>query len=156
MLKQSQPAACRRRAGALAVCVLVSVTSYTAWAFRPADTAAAPVLAAQATAPAADRDASVDVQSRQLAPPRYPASAMESGLSGKVVMRILVGDDGSVRDVVVEDSQPAGVFDASAVEAARSWQFEPAIEDGRAVEGWVRVPVEYEYEPKAAQPAGEG
>ena len=156
MLKQSQPAACRRRAGALAVCVLVSATSYTAWAFRPADTAVPPVLAAQATAPAADRDASVDVQSRQLAPPRYPASAMESGLSGKVVMRILVGVDGSVRDVVVEDSQPAGVFDASAVEAARGWQFEPAIEDGLAVEGWIRVPIEYEYEPKAEQPAGEG
>ena len=81
-----------------------------------------------------------------LAPPRYPAHAAESGTSGKVVMRVLVGVDGSVRDVVVEESVPAGVFEAASIEAARKWQFNPAIKDGKPVEGWLRIPVEFEWE----------
>jgi TonB family protein len=148
MLKKSEPAVRLRRAGTVAVCVLVATTSYGAWAFRPADSAVA-TAAASSQAPGADRDREAGVlnESRALTPPRYPAAAMESRTSGKVVMRVLVGIDGSVKDVVVEESVPAGVFDASAVEAARQWQFTPAVKDGEPVEGWVRVPVQYEWEP---------
>ena len=42
--------------------------------------------------------------------------------------------DGTVRDVEVRDSMPAGVFDQAAVRAAEKWEFEPVIEDGQAVE----------------------
>ena len=157
MLKKSEPRARRRRLGAVAVCVLVSATSYGAWAFRPADTAAvaalassqAPVAPDAPVAPVApvDREANVVEDFRTLAPPRYPADAIESRISGKVVMRVLVGADGSVKDVVVEESVPVGVFDAASVEAARKWRFNPAIEGGQPVDGWVRVPVEFEWEP---------
>ena len=81
---------------------------------------------------------------RTLAPPRYPVDAVASKTSGKVVMRVLVGADGSVKDVVVEESVPEGVFDAVSVEAARNWLFNPAIKDGQPVEGWLRIPVEFE------------
>lgn len=57
------------------------------------------------------------------------------------------GADGGLRDVVVEESVPAGVFDASAIEAACQWRFTPAVEDGQQVEEWLRVPVQYEWEP---------
>ena len=157
MLKKSEPRARRRRLGAVAVCVLVSATSYGAWAFRPADTAAvaalassqAPVAPDAPVAPVApvDREANVVEDFRTLAPPRYPADAIESRISGKGVMRVLVGADGSVKDVVVEESVPVGVFDAASVEAARKWRFNPAIEGGQPVDGWVRVPVEFEWEP---------
>ena len=152
MLKKSEPRARRRRLGAVAVCVLVTATSYGAWAFRPADiaaTGAAPITTGSSQAPAApvDREAGVQRESRILAPPRYPAEAMETRTSGKVIMRVLVGADGVVKDVVVEESVPAGVFDASSVEAAWLWRFDPAVKDGKPVDGWVRVPVEYEWEP---------
>ncbi len=147
MLKKSEPRARRRRIGAVAVCVLVSATSYGAWAFRPVDTATVATLASSqapvAPVAPADREAGVQKESRALAPPRYPLDAVQSQTSGKVVMRVLVGADGSVKDVVVEESEPAGVFDAASVEAARKWSFNPAIEDGQPVEGWVRVPVEF-------------
>ena len=158
MLKQSQPAARRRRLGAVAVCVLVSATSYGAWAFRPADTATAvSAVANQASVASGDREATVQKESRMLAPPRYPAAAMEARASGKVVMRVLVGADGVVKDVVVEQSEPAGVFDASSVEAAWLWRFDPAVKDGKPVDGWVRVPVEYEWEPpQGGEPPAEG
>lgn len=155
MLKQSQPAVRRRRTGALAVCVLVSATSYGAWAFRPAEAVPAVAAAAtQAAAATARQEAQVQEDSRRLTPPRYPADAVRAGTSGKVVLRILVGADGGVRDLVVEESVPEGVFDASTIEAARQWQFTPAMEDGRPVEGWVRVPVEYEWGPLDTEEPG--
>jgi len=77
-------------------------------------------------------------------PPRYPADAAAAGQSGRVVLRLLVATDGRVKDVVVERSEPVGVFDAATVEAARQWILAPAVEDGVPVEGWVRVPVDFE------------
>ena len=82
---------------------------------------------------------------------------MASGTSGKVVLRILVAADGSVKDVVVEHAEPVGVFEASTIDAARQWSFNPAIKDGEPAEGWVRVPVDFEYGPlEDGQPPAEG
>lgn len=158
MLKKQQPAARRRRIGVVAVCVLVSAASYGAWAFRPADTAAAASAAANhSPTDAGDQEASVQRESRMLTPPRYPVDAVASGTSGKVVLRILVAADGSVKDVVVEHAEPVGVFEASTIEAARQWSFNPAIKDGKPAEGWVRVPVDFEYGPlEDGQPPAEG
>src|SRR5690606_39541130 len=95
-------------------------------------------------AAAGDRQARVPAESGALAPPRSPADAIASQTSGRGVLRVLVGPDGGVRDVVVEESTPPGVFDAATMEAARQWRFTPAMEDGKAVEGWVRIPVEFD------------
>lgn len=73
-----------------------------------------------------------------------------------MVLKLLVRTDGSVGDVVVERSEPAGVFDAASVEAARRWRLDPRLEDGKPVEGWVRVPVDFEAPPPAAAPPGNG
>src|SRR5690554_4664704 len=64
MLKKSEPRVRHRRFGAVAVCVLVLATSYGAWAFRPADTAAlAADSASQApAAPVAPLDREAGVQ----------------------------------------------------------------------------------------------
>lgn len=51
----------------------------------------------------------------------------------------------------VERAQPAGVFDAAAVEAAWKWQFNPETQDGQPVPGRVRVPVEFAPDPPVAQ-----
>lgn len=89
-----------------------------------------------------------------LAPPRYPAEAAEANQAGRVVLKLLVGVDGKVREVVVESSEPTGVFDAAAVDAARGWTLAPAVKDGRPVEGWVRVPVDFK--PDDAPAPGRG
>jgi TonB family protein len=44
---------------------------------------------------------------------------------------------------VVEQSTPEGVFDAATVKAARNWRFDGAQLDGKPVEGWIRVPVDF-------------
>ena len=66
--------------------------------------------------------------------PRYPRAAQRRGESGWVDIVFTVALDGTVKDVVVRDSQPDGVFDKAAIRAVEKWAFEPVIEDGRAVE----------------------
>ena len=72
--------------------------------------------------------------------PVYPAEAFARGQSGKVVLEIDVGVDGKPTAVKVVESSPAGVFDANTVAAAWKWQFNPAMENGKPVDGKVRVP----------------
>ena len=62
-------------------------------------------------------------------------------------MLVTVDTDGSVRDVQVEKATPPGVFDAATLEAARQWRFAPLLQDGKPVQGQVRVPVTFELGP---------
>jgi len=80
----------------------------------------------------------------QLAPPKYPADAVASKISGKVVLLVDVAADGSVADAQVEKSEPVGVFDQAALDAAKDWKFKPIMKDGKAVAGRVRVPVNFD------------
>lgn len=85
-------------------------------------------------------------------PPVYPSAAAKNHQSGSVVMKVLVGEDGKVKDAVVERSEPAGVFDEASLEAVRNWRFTPAMENGKPVEGWVRVPIDFQAPPPAPPP----
>ena len=58
--------------------------------------------------------------------PVYPASARNSGATGVVTVRILVGADGSVEDVMVVGSSGNGAMDNSVVTAVNKWRFSPA------------------------------
>lgn len=58
--------------------------------------------------------------------PVYPASARNSGVTGVVTVRILVGADGSVEDVTVVGSSGNGAMDNSVVTAVNKWRFSPA------------------------------
>lgn len=69
--------------------------------------------------------------------PEYPVRARARGVEGAVNLSVLVGEDGAVRDVVVLESEPAGVFEEAAKAAVRAWRFEPGRYQGQAVQ--VRV-----------------
>ena len=58
--------------------------------------------------------------------PVYPASARNSGATGVVTVRILVGADGSVEAVPVVGSSGNGAMDNSVVTAVNKWSFSPA------------------------------
>ena len=131
MLKEPRPAP-RRLLAAMAAAVLAGA----------AGCATQPPQSAQAEAgPAPEAD---PLPANVLPAPPYPQEALASGTSGRVVLRLLVATDGSVRDAVVEESTPPGVFDAVTLEAAREWTVRPRVEDGRPVEGWMRVPVDFD------------
>lgn len=60
------------------------------------------------------------------AKPSYPASARNQGISGSVGVRVLVSADGVPESVAVVASSGNSAVDASVVEAAYKWRFDPS------------------------------
>ncbi|HYL03229.1 MAG TPA: energy transducer TonB [Steroidobacteraceae bacterium] len=76
--------------------------------------------------------------------PDYPASALQRGIAGSVLISFTVDAKGAPRDVEVVQSTPAGVFDRAAVSAVKRWRYAPMIVDGAAVEVPARTLVRFE------------
>ena len=72
----------------------------------------------------------------------YTDAARRSGLTGDVVLEIVVRHDGSVGDVRVLRRLGAGL-DERAVQAVRQWRFAPATRQGAPVDVVVEVAVEF-------------
>lgn len=60
---------------------------------------------------------------RHMVNPFYPREARESGTTGFVVVRVILGADGEVVSAETVRSKPEGVFDAAALDAIRQWRF---------------------------------
>jgi TonB family protein len=89
-----------------------------------------------AAPPATAQDQGQDVRPPELVtfvPAEYPPELLAEGVEADVVLSIAIDAAGTVTDVRVEES--AGeAFDAAAVDAARQFEFEPAVVDGEPVE----------------------
>ena len=72
----------------------------------------------------------------------YTEDARQRGVSGDVVLEIVVRRDGSVGDVKVLQGLAGGLNDR-AVQAVRQWRFAPARRLGAAVDVIVEVAVEF-------------
>lgn len=86
----------------------------------------------------------------RMSAPTYPAQALANRISGKVVLAIDIDVQGTPVAVDVEQSEPVGVFDQAAVDAAMKWTFVPKVTDGKPVASRIRVPVEFQA-PSATQ-----
>ena len=62
--------------------------------------------------------------------PDYPASAERKGIEGFVDMQFVATATGEVKDIVVTNAQPQGVFEDSAMRALKRWKFKPTQIDG--------------------------
>lgn len=71
--------------------------------------------------------------------PVYPDIPREAGVTGTVVLHVLVRADGSVARVEVKSG--IRLLSDSAQETLYRWRFQPARWNGRAVPVWVEVPV---------------
>ena len=78
----------------------------------------------------------------ELPPAQYPPEAADLGLSGLVMIRVLVGFDGDVVEAeVIQGLHP--LIDSAALAAARGGRYAPAIENEAATDGYVSVPFRY-------------
>jgi TonB family protein len=75
--------------------------------------------------------------------PEFPPEAAAMGLRGIVILELVIGPDGRVSDVVVIRSVPP--FDEHATEAARQWEYEPTVVDGRPVSVRLTVPISFRW-----------
>jgi periplasmic protein TonB len=76
--------------------------------------------------------------------PHYPEAARREGAEGVVTLRFEVLTSGKVGSVQVQQSAGRQDLDRAAVEAIKTWLFEPARRGKEAVAVWVILPVRFE------------
>lgn len=72
-----------------------------------------------------------------------PPVARQKGISGRVVVMLLIGTDGLVKAVRIKESEPKGIFDDCVTQAVRNWSFEPALYKSQPVEMWATLSVQF-------------
>lgn len=78
------------------------------------------------------------------AQPAYPPSLQRQGVEGVVVVRVLIGTDGRVKQVEIVSSDDPAFADATERQALRKWRFRPATRDGVPVESWKKLTVRFQ------------
>lgn len=79
--------------------------------------------------------------------PVYPRRAQTRGIEGYVLLEFIVTKTGSVRDPVVVEAKPPGIFDRSAMNAALKFKYKPKVVNGEPIEvAGVRNMVRFELE----------
>jgi protein TonB len=75
--------------------------------------------------------------------PAYPRASRLAGQQGKVMLKVLVSEQGAAVSVQVQDSSGIARLDAAALDAVRQWRFVPAKRGAEAIEEWVLVPIAF-------------
>jgi len=73
--------------------------------------------------------------------PDYPDIAREAGVEGTVLVRVLVGEDGFVKQLMIVQS--VQMLDDSAANAAQTAVFKPALQKDKPVAVWMVIPIEF-------------
>ncbi len=77
----------------------------------------------------------------QQTPPVYPETARQAGITGNVRLYVLVGKDGTVRQIRVLSGPPE--LAGAAMQAVRQWVYKPTMENGSPVEVATMVNVNF-------------
>jgi len=75
--------------------------------------------------------------------PTYTEEARKVHMQGVVVLHVIVQADGSVSHMSITRSLGAGL-DEEALKTVKSWRFKPATKDGKPVNVWVDVEVNFQ------------
>ncbi len=78
--------------------------------------------------------------------PVYPFRAKRMRITGKVDIRFLVDNNGSVSNIQVIEAAPPNIFDESVRKAVSRWRFQPGKKEGRAVNTWMTTTIHFELE----------
>jgi len=126
----------------------ISVTQ-TAVALVVLDKAPAPIAAPVATAapvsaPAPAPKVMTVVEFVSPPQPIYPPMSKRMGEQGKVVLRVLVNENGKADQVEIQTSSGSARLDEAGRQAVLRALFKPYRENGRSIAGFATVPVTFE------------
>ncbi|RZM18162.1 MAG: TonB family protein, partial [Sphingomonas sp.] len=88
--------------------------------------------------------ARIDLRYRDSFQPAYPADERLAEHEGRVVVRVLVGTDGRVKQVEAISAASPAFLEATRRQALTRWRFTPATRDGVAVEAWQQMAVRFQ------------
>lgn len=77
--------------------------------------------------------------------PDYPEELRRDGVSGLVMVKCTIDEQGNVVETQVEKSSNSA-FEKPAVAALRKWKFKPAKQDGAPVVIKVSIPMKFVFE----------
>jgi protein TonB len=77
--------------------------------------------------------------------PEYPDELRREGVSGLVMVKCSIDEQGNVTETVIEKSSNAA-FEKPAVAAVKKWKFKPAKQDGAPVAIKVSIPIKFVFE----------
>jgi TonB family C-terminal domain len=138
MIQRHRPGTLRRRIGFIGLAALMAGGAYATQAVVHAKP---------------DQAASSDLDYNSAIQPHYPADAITNKQEGMVVLKILVGVDGTPRNVEVDPvTHAAPSLIKAASDTAMQWHFNPMMKNGKPVEGYARVPVKFSLTPLPAPP----
>jgi protein TonB len=103
---------------------------------------AAPAAPA-AAAPSASIKTGVSISasySTTNAKPNYPSMSKRLSEQGTVILRVQVKSDGTAGAVEVKSSSGFPRLDQAAIDAVKTWRFNPATNDGKPVDEWYPAP----------------
>lgn len=66
--------------------------------------------------------------------PVYPRRALQRGIEGYVIVEFTVTKQGAVRDPIVIEANPEGLFEQAAIDAAMKFKYKPRVVNGEATE----------------------
>jgi periplasmic protein TonB len=75
--------------------------------------------------------------------PIYPENARREGHEGRVVLRVLIDNQGRAKSVELNTSSGSQALDQAATEAIKRWRFHPAHVGDTPVDSWVNVPIDF-------------
>jgi protein TonB len=73
--------------------------------------------------------------------PAYPKLAMRQGWEGTVLLRVHVLPTGRPDAVTLQRTSGHDMLDEVAQDTVKGWTFSPATQGGKAIAGWVNVPI---------------
>lgn len=73
----------------------------------------------------------------------YPPMLRDAGVGGRVVVWVLVDEEGGVARAIVKEASGAAQLDAAALDVARVMRFSPAMNRDQKVKVWVAIPVQF-------------
>lgn len=80
---------------------------------------------------------------------RYPRWALRQGWQGEFSIAIEILTDGTVGRYKVMKSTGYEILDEAATDAVKTWKFQPAMKNGKAVLTCIQIPVRFQIDPRS-------
>ena len=116
-------------------------------AFKERSTRAVFALVALSLACAGDQEIELPAPLYGQAVIYYPLELWDRNVEGRTLLKVRVTDVGGVDSVVVIESSGHAAFDSAATLGARDLRFNPARRNGKRIEVWAEVPVQFSKRP---------
>lgn len=75
-----------------------------------------------------------DAVAQRRVEPKYPTKEARNGREGWAILSYVIETDGSVSNILVQESSGRRSFDKAAIKAAKKWRYQPAMENGKPVQ----------------------